>query len=58
MGSYSPSPKDLEDSFKLLSTNKIDVKGLSSIYPLEKIQSAFEDTIQNKVFKSYIKISE
>ena len=56
MGSYSPSPKDLEDSFELLASKKMDVKGLTTIYPLEKIQEAFEDTITNKIFKAYIKL--
>ena len=57
MGSYSPSPKDLEDSYILLSTGKVDVKGLTTVYPLSEVQKAFEDTISNNVFKAYIKIS-
>ena len=56
MGSYSPSPKDLEDSFKLLINKKVDVKNLTTIYPIDKIQEAFEDTIANKIYKAYIKI--
>lgn len=56
MGSYSPSPKDLEDSFELLASGKVDVKNLTTVYPLEKIQEAFEDTISNKIFKAYIAI--
>lgn len=56
MGSYSPSPKDLADSFELLASGKVDVKGLTTIYPLEKIQEAFDDTISNKIFKAYISI--
>ena len=56
MGSYSPSPKDLSDSFGLLASGKVDVKGLTTIYPLEKIQEAFDDTISNKIFKAYISI--
>ena len=56
MGSYSPSPKDLDDSFKLLTSGKVNVKGLTTTYPLEKIQEAFDDTIANKVFKAYISI--
>ena len=57
LGSYSPSPNDLSDSFKLLTTRKVNVKNLTTIYPLEKIQQAFNDTIQNKIFKAYIKVS-
>lgn len=56
MGSYSPSPNDLHDSFELLKSGKVNVKGLTTIYPLGKIQEAFEDTIANKIFKAYIKI--
>ncbi len=56
MGSYSPSPKDLEDSFKLITSGKIDVKGLTTTYPIDKLQDALEDTISNKVYKAYIKI--
>lgn len=56
MGSYSPSPKDLDDSFELLTSGKVNVKGLTTKYPLERIQEAFDDTIKNKVFKAYISI--
>ena len=56
MGSYSPSPKDLEDSFELLSSEKVNVKNLTTTYSLNNIQQAFEDTISNKIFKAYIKI--
>ena len=58
MGSYSPSPKDLEESFILLATKKVNVKGLTTSYAFENIQQAFDDTISNKVFKAYIKINE
>lgn len=58
MGSYSPSPKDLEDSFELLTSGKVNVKGLTTTYTLDKIQEAFDDTISNKIFKAYIMISE
>ena len=57
MGSYSPSPKDLEDSFELLSSEKVNVKNLTTTYSLDNIQQAFEDTISNKIFKAYIQIS-
>ncbi len=58
LGSYSPSPKDLEDSFNLITKKKVNVRGLTSIYPIEKIQQAFDDTVSNKIFKAYIKIGE
>ena len=58
MGSYSPSPKDLDSSFRFLTDGKVDVKNLTTTYPIDKIQNAFEDTISNKVYKAYIKIGE
>ena len=57
LGSYSPSPKDLKDSFDLLTSHKVNVKGLTTVYPLDKVQQAFEDTVANKILKAYIKIS-
>lgn len=57
LGSYSPSPADLKDSFELLTTGKVNVRGLTTVYPLEKIQLAFDDTVSNKIFKAYIKIA-
>ena len=58
MGSYSPAPSDLKLSYDLITTKKINVKDLTTVYPLEKIQEAFDDTISNKIFKAYIKISD
>ena len=57
LGSYSPSPKDLKDSFELLTQGKVNVKGLTTVYEIDKIQQAFDDTISNKIMKAYIKIS-
>ena len=57
MGSYSPSPKDLEDSFELLASGKVNVKNLTTTYTLDRIQEAFEDTISNKIFKAYISLT-
>ena len=57
LGSYSPSPADLKDSFDLLASGKVNVKGLTTVYPLDKIQQAFDDTVANKIFKAYIKIA-
>ncbi|MBR6126073.1 alcohol dehydrogenase catalytic domain-containing protein [bacterium] len=56
LGSYSPSPQDLKDSFEMITQRKVNVKNLTTVYPLEKIQQAFDDTISNKIFKAYIKI--
>ncbi len=56
MGSYSPSPADLKDSISLLSSGKVKVKNISTIYELENIENAFHDTIGNAILKAYIKI--
>ncbi len=57
MGSYSPSPADLKESFELLTTGKVKVSNLTTVYPLEKVQEAFNDTVSNKIFKAYIKMN-
>lgn len=56
LGSYSPSPADLKDSLELLKTKEVKVNGLSDIYPLEKVQKAINDTVENKILKAYIEI--
>ena len=56
LGSYSPSPADLNDSYELLKNYKVKVKGLSTYYPLEHIQKAINDTLENKILKAYISI--
>ena len=58
LGSYSPSPEDLKDSFELLTSGRVNVKNLTTVYPLSKIQEAFDDTISNKIFKAYIEINK
>ncbi len=58
MGSYSPSPKDLEKSFNLLKDKKVNVENITTTYSINDIQKAFEDTITNKTYKAYIKIGE
>lgn len=57
MGSYSPSPADLRDSIELLADGKVNVKDISTVYEFDDIEKAFEDTIDNKILKAYIKIS-
>lgn len=56
MGSYSPSPADLKDSLKLLADKEVKVSGLSTEYPLDKVQKAINDTLENKIMKAYINI--
>ena len=58
MGSYSPAPVDLKDAMMLLESSKVKVKNLSKIYSFEDIESSFRDTIENKILKAYIKISD
>lgn len=58
LGSYSPSPEDLKDSLELLRDGKVIVKNISTIYDLNDIQKAFDDTINNRIKKAYIKIND
>lgn len=58
MGSYSPAPVDLKDSLELLKNGKVKVSGLSTVYKLDDIQKAFDDTISNRIMKAYINIGE
>jgi len=58
LGSYSPSPIDLKDSLDLLSSGKVNVKGISTEYDLSEVQQAIEDTVANRIMKAYIKINE
>ena len=57
MGSYSPAPVDLKDSLALLKDGKVKVKGISTVYNLDDIQKAFDDTMTNKIMKAYIKVT-
>jgi len=57
MGSYSPAPIDLKDSMELLSSGKVKVDNLSTIYNFEDIEKAFCDTIDNTILKAYIKVN-
>lgn len=57
LGSYSPSPADLKESFELLKNKDVKVSGLSTEYNLENVQKAINDTLDNKILKAYIKIA-
>jgi L-iditol 2-dehydrogenase len=57
LGSYSPAPIDLKDSLELLATKQVRVNGLSTVYTLDKVQKAINDTLENKIMKAYIKVS-
>lgn len=56
LGSYSPSPDDLRESLELLRTGKVKVSGISTVYKLDDIQKAFDDTMSNRIMKAYIKV--
>ncbi len=56
MGSYSPDLCDMRESLHLLKTGRVKVSGLSTVYPLEKLQEAICDTKSAKIMKAYIKI--
>jgi len=56
IASYSPSPSDLRLSAELLNKGIVNVKGLSTIYSLDNLAQAVDDSFSNKVFKAYIKI--
>ncbi len=58
LGSYSPAPVDLQDSLNLLRSGQVKVDGLSTVYSLDEIQKAFDDTMNNRIMKAYIKIKE
>lgn len=57
LGSYSPDLEDLKLSLELLKNKEVKVSGLSTVYPLEKVQKAINDTLDNKIMKAYIKVS-
>lgn len=57
LGSYSPSPADLKDSYELLKNKEVKVKGLSTFYPIEQVQKAVNDTLENKILKAYISLN-
>ncbi len=56
MGSYSPSPADLEDSMHLIEEGRAKVSGLSTVYSIERLNQAIADTLSNKIMKAYIRL--
>ena len=56
MGSYSPDLCDLKKSLELLENGEVKVEGLSTVYSLEQVQQAIQDTKANKIMKAYIKV--
>ena len=56
IASYSPSVEDLKLSSELLNNNTVNVKNLSTIYSLDNLSKAIDDSFNNRIFKAYIKI--
>lgn len=56
ISSYSPAPDDIKLSAELLNNKIVDVKNLSTHYPLDKLQKAIDDSFSNGIFKAYIKL--
>lgn len=56
MGSYSPDLCDMRESLNLLQTGRVKVGGLSTVYPLEELEQAIQDTKSAKIMKAYIKV--
>lgn len=56
IGSYSPSPMDLEDSMRFIEEGKVRVDGLSSVYSIENINEAVKDTLSNNIMKAFLKL--
>ena len=56
LGSYSPAPVDLALSFELIKEGVIDLSGVSTIYTLDNLPKAVDDTMSSKIFKACIKL--
>lgn len=56
LGSYSPSPADLKAAFGLLRDKKVCVKNFSTLYNLDGLEAAIQDTLKNAILKAYIKV--
>ncbi|MCK7484549.1 MAG: hypothetical protein MZU97_02630 [Bacillus subtilis] len=56
MGSYSPAPVDLAESLEMLKNDIIKVDMLATVYDLDNIGGAIDDTVRNRIIKAFIKI--
>lgn len=56
IASYSPSVEDYKISYDFLCSKKANVKDTSTIYTLDNLPLAIEDSICGRVFKAYIKV--
>ncbi len=58
IGCYSASPEDLKDSIAMLGKGIIKTDNLTTVYDFDDINLAIDDTVNNKIIKAYIKISQ
>lgn len=56
IASYSPAVEDIKLSSELLNSKKVDVQNISTYYNLDNLACAVDDSLNNRVFKAYIKI--
>ena len=56
IASYSPSDEDYKISYDFLCNKKVNVSDTTTIYSLDNLPRAIEDSICGKIFKAYIKI--
>ena len=56
IGSYSPSPLDLEESYDIIEKGKIMLDELIHEYKIEDINQALDDTLSNKIMKACIRL--
>lgn len=56
IGSYSPAPIDLKTAYSKILSKEVKLDGISTIYSLQDIQKAVDDTLSGKIYKAYIKI--
>lgn len=56
IASYSPSVEDYKISYDFLCNKKVNVSDTTTIYSLDNLPRAIEDSICGKIFKAYIKI--
>ena len=56
IASYSPSMDDIKLSAELLNNKIVKVSGLSTYYSLDNLELAVNDSLDNKIFKAYVKI--
>lgn len=57
LGSYSPSPDDLRESLDLIKNNKIKTDRLFTVYTMDEVEKAIEDTCSNKIIKAFVIIN-